>query len=363
MKPREFLTALVAIMLLAGGAVYGQAESREGSGYMGIRMDTALLPRLLTKHLRLDEGQGVRIQNIGKGTAADKAGLERDDIIIGFEDEDVTGREGLAKAVQKAGTGAEVSLRIIHLGKRKTITLKLGTFTDDFEAKYPLEPELLQSWQPGRMFRLEPDADKWMEVWPGNDGKNIRIRSGDGRSTVVIDQWNLVGEIYTYSYFADGESYTVTIQGDPDDEDAKIIVRIGDEQHETTAKEIDKLPKKYRVAAEQSLETARHTSEVRKFQKSIKPFQSTPGTLDTHPWSELLKNRRWQDLFQPPRTDPEGDMHDRIQEQMRQLQKRIEELENRSGKESDVSAEDNGADAEDADAEDKEEEEGEREKT
>ena len=108
METKNVVIMLLGVVLFAGTAACGEAEEAKEPGDIGSRMDAKPLPVLLTKHLGLDEGQGVRIQNVGVGPPADKAGLERDDIIVAFEGEDVTDNEEFAKAVREREAGVEV---------------------------------------------------------------------------------------------------------------------------------------------------------------------------------------------------------------------------------------------------------------
>jgi len=340
MKVENYLTIVLAVMVCVGTAAHGESEAKEERGYIGIRMDARPLPELLTKHLRLSEDQGVRIQNVGVGSPADKAGLERDDIIIALNGKDVTDNEEFARAVQKAGAGAEVSLEIIHLGERKMVKLKLASFTDDFEAKYPPEPELVESWQPGRMFRLQPDAENWTQVMPdgsmqGGGGFGIGGWGGGfgtgGRGTIDKEVDQLLKEVRTYHYSTDGEDYSVTIEGNPNDDDAKVIVRIGGEEHTTTVGKVDKLPKKYQEAAEEALKGARKSVKTR-VHKWDGAGPMLPKAPDVQIWRDFKNRGDLPGQFQAPQFGPGQDMFDRIEKQMRQLQERIEQLEKERGK-------------------------------
>jgi len=234
MKTKKIALMLCAVLFCGSTLLYAKSDSNEPRARIGVMLDTTPLSDLLTKHLRLEPEQGVRISNVQQNSPADKAGLERDDIIIGFEDEKIKSLEQLVDAVQQAGVGAEVSLEIIHLGRRKTIELQLEAVRDDSGLKYPSEPEIFQSWRPGKMFRFKPGDKSWMEMELPFDGKSF--------------------EVYDYYRSDDGEGYSITIEGDPEDEDTQITVSIGPEEYKTTIGEIDKLPQKYREVAEEALE-------------------------------------------------------------------------------------------------------------
>lgn len=307
---------VLAVLVCFGGV----SASAEEPGYIGIRMDARPLPELLVKHLRLAEDQGVRIQNVGVGTAADKAGLERDDIIIGLNGKDVTDNEKFAKAVQDAGAGAKVSLDIIHLGERKNVKLKLMSFDkgSEFEAKFPPEPEVMQSWQPGRIFQLQPDLDQWIQMEPG-----------DGTSVVN----RLFNEVYVYHYSTDGKGYTITIEGDPDDGDTYMTIDAGDSHFKRPLKDIDKLPKEYRESAEQALKNARKTAADRD-NKGLLGRPVLPSVPDVKIWKDLQMKRDLPGRLRAPNLQQREDVFERIEKQMRQMQERIEQLEKERGQNS-----------------------------
>ena len=164
MKAKNIAAIVMLVLFLAGSGLLAQSDSTDVRPYIGVLLDTTPLPDLLVKHLGLSPGQGIRIQNVHRGGPADKAGLERDDIITGFEGEDVVDNEAFVDEIRKAGVGAEVSLEIIHLGQRKTVTLTLEAMEGEFDLKYPLEPEIVQLWRPGKIFQLRPGDENWIEI-------------------------------------------------------------------------------------------------------------------------------------------------------------------------------------------------------
>jgi hypothetical protein len=287
---------------------------------MGVLLDTAPLPDLLIKHLGLSAGQGVRIMNVHRDSPADKAGLERDDIIISFQGQDVIDRERFVDEVRESGTGTQVSLAIIHLGQRQTVKLKLEPFTDALDLKYPAEPERVQSWRPGKVFRLRPGDKDWMEILrdgtPGGFDVNIR---------------QFFDEMTTYHH-SNGESYTITVTGNPDDDDLTVIVRAGGAEYKTTAREIDRLPEQYREPAKQAIQSHRKASRTRKSDdREDSPFWRRPSNWRSYFDPSLRAGRSRRTTPPAPPSGPDDQILDKVQEQMRQLQQRLDELEKRPG--------------------------------
>ncbi len=282
---------------------------------MGIQIHPAPLPSILARHLRLEPDEGILIVNVQVDSPADIAGLERDDIIIRLGDDPVTSREAFVDAVRRAGAGNEIALGVIHMGERKTVKMSLMSLdemSNHTEWKYPPEPEPLESWQPGRMWFMQPGDDDWSEV-PWRDF----FRTPEGRR----DMTKLFKELYTFRHQHNGDSYIITIEGDPSGEDAWITVRSGATEYKVTAKDIDELPEQYRQPAMHSLRKAQQ-------QKAEKPGAVKMPALPKVP--NLKRDEIFKELRQiRPPTIPNIDTEktlEKIQEQMRNLQREVEKL-------------------------------------
>ncbi len=303
MKTRN-ITLFISTALLLAGMAFG-AESDNSQPYLGVLLDMAPLPELLTKHLGLQPGQGVRIKNIQKNSPAEEAGLERDDIIIRIGGKDIYKYESIVLTVQEAQVGEEISLEVIHLGKHKDIKVKLAAAKSEPDWKYPTEPEIPEieeSIHPGRVYTWDTQKQKWIE-----------IRTDD------LPQGLDITKLFKEQYKAtnpDGGS--ITIEGNPNNEDSKIIIQDGDARFETSAKEIDKLPEKYRDAAEKALEKAQERKSEGSFTNPSEP------SLDF----EKLFPQPNNNINPPgPLFEQDNQMLDKMTEQMSQLLERIKELE------------------------------------
>jgi hypothetical protein len=296
MKTRN-ITLFISTALLLAGIAFG-AESDNSQPYLGVLLDMAPLPELLTKHLGLSPGQGVRIRNIQKNSPAEETGLERDDIIIRIGDKDIYKYESIVLTVQEAQVGDEITLEVIHLGEHKTVKVKLAAAKGEPEWKYPPEPEAEQIWRPGKIFRMNPEGKVWEEI--------LKDELPQG-----LDVNKLLKGLYT-TYNTEGGS--ITIEGNPNDEDSKIVIRDGDAKFETTAKEIDKLPEKYRDAAKKALE--------RLSESYFMNSPELPTDFEKFFPQPNIKINPSEPLFQQ-----DSRTLDKITEQMSQLLEQIKELE------------------------------------
>lgn len=350
MKTGNLILIIMLALLAAGTSSHAAAKSDERA-YIGLGLDTTPLPDLLVKHLRLAPDQGLRIKNVMDNSPADRAGLQRDDIIIGFQGRQVRDLQKFVDAIQEAGVGTEVELEYIHLGQRKTVKLKLEAWPHEYEWKYPPEPVIQHYWHPGKIFRKGPGDPNWTEVPPFGDMLlPHQFETGDDSCTL-----SLLGGFYHYHHCEDGKCYTITIEGNPNDKNTRIVVRDDDGQYETTVGKLDELPK-YRATATEDLRNARKVARHRKHMKQW-PFNKPqeweeivgqgwkdqghdpfpfcpPGAWQDHlvdygkKWKDFYQQ---PDLFQPEFIEPLEDrfknLEKKMEENMRKLQDRIEELE------------------------------------
>jgi len=168
MKPTQLFSVLIfagSIFFLVGLAQAQEDVEKSPRPYLGVKLDPNPLPELLVKHLNLDPDMGLLIKNIQRDFPADKAGLEKDDIILRFAGEDVTGYHPFVDAIRGAEIDKEVELVILHNGQRQTIKVTLKPYRSPTEWKYPFaKHSARRPFLPGRMFRLDPDNERWQQI-------------------------------------------------------------------------------------------------------------------------------------------------------------------------------------------------------
>lgn len=308
MKRSALLWGCMVLWIL-GSASYAQGPR----ALMGVELDSAPLPELLTKHLGLDAGQGVRVRNVVVDSPADKAGLVRDDLVTAFQGKKVTHVEQVVEGVRGAGVGDEVSIEVVHLGQRQAVQVKLEAARENPQLKYPSEPEAVTTWRPGKVFKIGPDGQEWMEI-PPNKVPDFNV-----------DVNRFFKEVRTFHHSTDGEDYTVTIEGDPKDQGSIVIVQAGGEEYRTTVGKLDTLPEKYRGRARETVDNARRDVKTdvvvgRKFRLPEPPRpEMYRGLLRSipRPDMERLSERTDRAL-------------EKVQEQMERLQERMQALEERN---------------------------------
>jgi len=102
--------------LIGGGTVV--------RGFLGISM--AELTPQLAEAFGLKDTKGVAITEVIEGSAAEKAGLKHNDIIVEFEGQPVESVNEFRNRVAMLKPGAKVSIVILQDGKKQKLTAELG---------------------------------------------------------------------------------------------------------------------------------------------------------------------------------------------------------------------------------------------
>lgn len=91
----------------------------------------------LARSFNLDRPTGALIADVAADSPAEKAGIQRGDIIMSFNNESLADASDLPLLVGSAGIGKNASLKVLRDGKEKTLTVKIGELDD--EPKEPLK--------------------------------------------------------------------------------------------------------------------------------------------------------------------------------------------------------------------------------
>lgn len=121
------------------------AVADRDAAWLGVQLMP--VPRPLAVHLDL-RGAGVMVGNIFKQSPADKAGVERYDVIVEADGQEVRkGVEGFSHYVRGKKPGDALELVFYRKAKKQTVTLELGGMPADpqkMELRYEDEPGVFE---------------------------------------------------------------------------------------------------------------------------------------------------------------------------------------------------------------------------
>jgi membrane-associated protease RseP (regulator of RpoE activity) len=129
--------------------------------WIGVRLSE--VPEALAAHLQRGK---FMLYNIAEGSPADKAGLERYDVVLSFNGRPIEGLTDLLDAIQKNGADKPAKMVVIHQGQEKTVTVTPLTRNPDDKTAFKYEE--------GELFQADPQ-EKYFghRLKVGPDGKFI----------------------------------------------------------------------------------------------------------------------------------------------------------------------------------------------
>ena len=106
-------------------------------GWLGV-MIQKITPEL-KKKLKLEDEEGALVADVTSGGPAEKAGIERGDVIISFDGKKIGEMNELPFVVASTPVGRDVTVEVIRKGEKKRFEVKIAKLNDAQERKEPVE--------------------------------------------------------------------------------------------------------------------------------------------------------------------------------------------------------------------------------
>ena len=97
-------------------------------GYLGVAV-RPLTPEL-AEAAGLKEQKGVVIENVVEGSPADKAGVQKGDVIVSVNDQPVAAPQELTRRIVATAPGTRVEVSLVRKGKSLKLPVELGRLPD-----------------------------------------------------------------------------------------------------------------------------------------------------------------------------------------------------------------------------------------
>jgi serine protease Do len=226
--------AVASLGAAGGGMAYdddGKDERRVevirigGGARLGVVLDDVGADDVA--RLKLGEERGALVKEVAKGSAAEKAGLKADDVILSFQGERVHSSAQLRRLVHETPSGRKVAIEVSRGGapQRVTATLEdsedgpfaMGPKSFHFDVPVPPVPPVPPIPPLGDLF---DDGDKGMRF-------HFRDRFIEGRpGRLGITYQALSGQLARYFKVEDGTLLVTDVEADGPA--AKAGIRAGD---------------------------------------------------------------------------------------------------------------------------------------
>ena len=131
---------------------------------------------LSTSHqLNLPDGVYLEVVHVGKGSPAEKVGIQKYDILKNFNDQILINQDQLKQLVQMKKPGDSVSLGLLRKGKEKTIRVELDetTYVETSKRSWGFDPLNRSSFFDEKLFGNSRIRDLFDQEF----GNNFRFRN------------------------------------------------------------------------------------------------------------------------------------------------------------------------------------------
>jgi serine protease Do len=164
-------------------------------GLLGVHIRD--LEPLLAEAMGLDNTQGVLIDRVRSGQAADKAGVKRDDIVLEVDGQPVHNAVDLRSQIGRTAPGEEVELLVLRDGERKRIEVELEALTEETLATSAGARDSNEAQGPLGI-RVENLKDEWAERLGYEDESGVvivRVARGSEAAKRGLHRGMLIQEV------------------------------------------------------------------------------------------------------------------------------------------------------------------------
>ncbi|MGE3621035.1 MAG: S1C family serine protease, partial [Acidimicrobiia bacterium] len=105
----------------------GGGDITPDTAFLGVSStDVETLTAAVRERFGIEADRGAFVREVVPGSAAERAGIEPGDVVLGIDGDDVAGSEDVAARIREHEAGDEVELRIERDGEQRTVTATLG---------------------------------------------------------------------------------------------------------------------------------------------------------------------------------------------------------------------------------------------
>jgi serine protease Do len=154
-------------------------------GWLGVSIQDVTAE--LAKSFNLKDTKGALVADVVKDSPAQKAGIERGDIIVSFDGKTIASAHELSRTVAGTAPNTKAKVEVIRSGKRQALTVQVGTMPGEAEEEtkvvaaelglsvQTLTPELAEQFEWPR----EEKGVLITGVEPGSAAEDGGLRRGD----------------------------------------------------------------------------------------------------------------------------------------------------------------------------------------
>jgi hypothetical protein len=108
------------------------AQGKVERGWLGATIQDVTRERVKTAGM--EAPKGAMVDSVVKGSPAEKAGLKKGDIVVGFEGRQVLDAGSLRNQIANSAVGATVKMNILRDGKKQDLMVRVGNLREEVKA-------------------------------------------------------------------------------------------------------------------------------------------------------------------------------------------------------------------------------------
>ncbi|MBI5863753.1 MAG: PDZ domain-containing protein [Planctomycetes bacterium] len=248
-RPQKAVAPRTPTVIVAPADVRVDAAQDQQMPKTWIGVRCAPVPEALAAHIGRE---GVMIANVMKDSPADKAGIERYDVVVSLGDAKINSMEELIDAVGEVGTGKAATLAVIRGGHEKTLEITPVDRPSDGKMEFKFEEPEQEDASPDVQYfghRMQRDPfGNWMlqplgrikdlpddvrdslsgiggPSWHGHQGLLKNLQSNPFSMRIQIDPSDPDGSMFFFSDDDDNRSANVQIQINVNDDGAQLSIQ------------------------------------------------------------------------------------------------------------------------------------------
>ena len=193
-----------------------------GGSFIGVYVEDITKENMARYNLR--EARGVGVTQVVKDSPAEKAGLRKDDVILRFENDNVTSTRKLNRLVSEVAPDQTVRLGISRGGAEQELSVTVGKRENAFGNMRIQGLDKLKDFKDMEK-AFPPGANVWK--WEGGPGGDGMVFAFGNRRRIGITTVTLTKQLADYFGIADGQGVLVSSVAD-DSPAAKAGIKAGD---------------------------------------------------------------------------------------------------------------------------------------
>ncbi len=155
--------------------------------------------------------EGALVGDVSIGGPAEKAGLKRGDLIVKFDNTPVKSYEVLPRLVASHKPGSKVKVRIIRDGKKKTLSITLGTLKTAKSSTAMMEKKKEKSTQFGMVVEdITPELQNSYQLEISSGAVVTQILAGGPAQRAGIVRGDVIEEVNRKPISSAGEFYELS---------------------------------------------------------------------------------------------------------------------------------------------------------